>query len=143
MQRSFSAGPMGLFSFAKAVSPGMTERGRGVIGVTGATASWRGMPFTPAFAPAKFAVRALCQSLARSLSPKGVHVFHVIIDGGVLGGAQRAAIAAGTLAKPETDFLHPEAIAETYWAMASQSPGAWSFETNVVAADRMFDMLTI
>jgi NAD(P)-dependent dehydrogenase (short-subunit alcohol dehydrogenase family) len=61
----WKSGPKGLFSFAKAVVPHFKERGSGVLGVTGATASWRGMPYTGAFAASKFAKRALCQSLAR------------------------------------------------------------------------------
>lgn len=75
------SGPAGLFSFVKAVKPVMLKNGGGAIGVTGATASWRGVPFTAAFASAKAGLRLLTQSLSRDLGPQNIHVFHVIVDG--------------------------------------------------------------
>ena len=78
---AWRSGPAGLFVFAKAIIPAMVARGGGSFGITGATASWRGAIKTPAFAPAKFAVRALAQALAKDFAPKGVHVYHCVIDG--------------------------------------------------------------
>ena len=77
---ALATGPAALFAFAKAVTPGMIRRGAGVIGITGATASWRGMPSTYAKAAGNSGMRSLAQSLARDMAPKGVHVFHVIVD---------------------------------------------------------------
>ncbi|MBM3380120.1 MAG: SDR family NAD(P)-dependent oxidoreductase, partial [Betaproteobacteria bacterium] len=59
----------------------MLARGRGSILYTGATASVRGAAGFAAFAGGKAALRALAQSMARELGPKGVHVAHVIVDG--------------------------------------------------------------
>lgn len=122
-------GPSGLFAFAKALSPGMIERGSGAIGVTGATASWRGMPTTSAKAAGAFAVRALAQSLARDLGPKGVHVFHIVIDGIVDEPRTRQWMPN----KPDGEFLQPRDIADVYWSMANQPKSCWGFEMNVMA----------
>ena len=86
-ERSLAVNSTGLLVAAQAVCPAMVTRGRGVVAVTGATASLRGKPFTAGFAPAKGAQRLLAQSLARDLGPKNVHVFYAIIDGGVRAGA--------------------------------------------------------
>src|SRR5271166_739361 len=61
----------------------MAPRGRGTILFTGATASVRGGAEFSAFAGAKHGLRALAQSLARELGPKGIHVAHVVIDGAI------------------------------------------------------------
>ena len=53
----------GLLTAAQLICPKMEKNGEGVVAVTGATASWRGKPFTAAFAAAKSAQRMLSQSL--------------------------------------------------------------------------------
>ena len=68
----------------------MAPRGRGTMLFTGATASVRGGAGFSAFAGAKHALRALAQSLARELGPKGVHVAHVVIDGAIDGAFIRS-----------------------------------------------------
>lgn len=133
------SGPKGLFSFAKAVLPGMLEKKEGVIGITGATASWRGMGRTVAFAPAKFGVRAVAQSLAREMGPQGVHVFHVIIDGIVDMPKTRMWMPN----KPDDEFMKPDAIAETYWNLANQPRSAWSSEVNLAASGAYGTIATI
>lgn len=142
-QRDFdlalASGPSALFAFAKAVLPGMVERGSGAIAVTGATASWRGMPSTNCFAPAKFAQRSLAQSLCREFGPKGINVFHVVIDGIVDLPRTREMMPDA----PESTFLKPDAIADTYWFLANQDPSARTFETSIASAARQHDMLTI
>ena len=85
-------------------------------------------------------VRALSQSLAKTYGPKGVHVFHVVIDGVVDQPRTRAWFPKE---KPDDEFLDPATIADTYWSVASQDKRCWTFETNVCPASRMFDMLTI
>merc|ERR1712184_182301 len=65
----------GLLTASQLICPKMKQRGEGIVAVTGATASWRGKPYTAAFAAAKSAQRMLSQSLARDLGPKNVHVF--------------------------------------------------------------------
>eukprot|EP00929_Paragymnodinium_shiwhaense_P017216 TRINITY_DN126220_c0_g1_i1.p1 TRINITY_DN126220_c0_g1~~TRINITY_DN126220_c0_g1_i1.p1 ORF type:complete len:247 (+),score=37.07 TRINITY_DN126220_c0_g1_i1:63-803(+) len=136
---ALATGPSALFAFAKAVTPGMIERGHGVIGVTGATASWRGMPATCAKAAGNFAMRAVAQSLARDMAPKGIHVFHVIIDGMV----DQPRTHSWMPSKPDEEFLSPSDIAETYWALANQSPKCWGFEINLMAAPCFGTMASI
>lgn len=142
-QRDFdmalASGPSALFAFAKAIIPGMVDRGSGTIAVTGATASWRGMPNTNCFAPAKFAQRALAQCLCREYGPKGIHVFHVVIDGIVDLPRTREWLPDA----PDSKFLKPDAIADTYWFLANQDPSVRSFETSVASSSRQSDMLTI
>ena len=125
-EMSWKVGPGGLFLWTKACLPHMAEKGAS-IGVTGATASWRGMPYTPAFASSKMATRGLAQSLARDLGPsKGIHVFHVVIDGMVRLKSQ-------TYERPANETLDPDSVAETYWQLHKQPPACWSQETHVAA----------
>mgnify|MGYP001557055958 CR=1 FL=1 len=96
----------------------MAPRSRGTILFTGATASLRGGAHFAAFAAAKHGLRALAQSMARELDPRGIHVAHVVIDGRI--GAQ-----SGDLG------LAPDAIAETYYRIHAQPRSAWTFETDL------------
>lgn len=119
----FQTNALGLLLTSQQVAPGMAARGRGVIGVTGATSAWRSTAHTAGFAPGKFAARALAESLARQLGPKGVHVFHAVIDGGVAPYSPPSA---------NTSML-PGDIAETYWNLAVQPRSAWTFELSMYA----------
>jgi NAD(P)-dependent dehydrogenase (short-subunit alcohol dehydrogenase family) len=94
----------------------MLPRGRGSIFFTGATAAVKGFARSSVFAMGKFAVRGLAQSLARELGPKGIHVVHFVIDGGVVQGSQ------------DLGVLSPPAIARSYMAALAQPSGAWSWE---------------
>ena len=87
--------------------------GLGVIGITGATASTRGKPFTTAFAQAKMAQRGLAQSIAREFGPEGVHVFYYVVDGVIDLPRTRERMPD----KPDETFLNPDHIAR--W------PGTW------------------
>ena len=113
----------GLLIAAQLICPKMEQRGEGVVAVTGATAAWRGKPFTAAFAAAKAAQRSLSQSLARDLGPKNIHVFYVIVDGGVDKNEEAGNERPGS--------LDPNAIAETYWCLATQPKSCWTFEMDV------------
>ena len=117
----------GLFSMARAVVPAMVEQGGGSLLVTGATASLRGGAKFAAFSAAKAAQRNLTQSLARLLGEKGIHVALVIIDGVVDMPRTRKRFPD----KPDSFFLKPEAIAETYYHLSQQDRSAWSFEVDV------------
>jgi len=96
----------------------MAPRGEGTILFTGATASLRGGAQFAAFAAAKHGLRALAQSMARELGPKGIHVAHVVIDGRID-------------ARSDDSGLAPDAIAETYYRLHTQSRSAWTFETDL------------
>jgi NAD(P)-dependent dehydrogenase (short-subunit alcohol dehydrogenase family) len=124
---SWQINALGLFHWARALSPDMTEAGKGVIGVTGATASLRGKPLTTGFAAAKAAQRSLAQSLARDLGPRGVHVFYAIIDGGIDNPRTRDRQPD----KPAESRLNADDIATTYWDISQQKRSAWTFEVDM------------
>jgi NAD(P)-dependent dehydrogenase (short-subunit alcohol dehydrogenase family) len=109
----------------------MTARGRGSILFTGATASVRGGAGYSAFSSAKHGLRAVAQSLARELGPKGIHVAHVVIDGMIDGVFARsiAPDAAERLAREE--ILDPQEIARNYVWLHHQRRSAWTFELDL------------
>jgi NAD(P)-dependent dehydrogenase (short-subunit alcohol dehydrogenase family) len=114
------------FLVGQAAARRMLKSGRGTILFTGATASVKGFPQSAAFAMGKFALRGLAQSMARELAPKGIHVAHVVIDGGI----------ASSYAKTDEDrasdrFLDPDAIAQTYLHLHRQQRSAWTWEVEV------------
>ena len=94
----------------------------GAILFTGASASVKGYPQSAPFAMGKFALRGLAQSIARELSPQGIHVAHFVIDGGIRSAA-RAEPADG----PDS-MLDPDAIALSYWSVLQQPRSAWTWE---------------
>jgi len=103
----------------------MIPRGRGAILLTGASASVKGYPHSAAFAMGKFALRGLAQSVARELGPKGIHVAHFVIDGGV-----RRARRPDPADRPDST-LDPNAIAQTYLEILRQPRSAWSLEVEL------------
>jgi NAD(P)-dependent dehydrogenase (short-subunit alcohol dehydrogenase family) len=103
----------------------MIPHSAGAILLTGASASVKGYPLSAAFAMGKFALRGLAQSVARELGPKGIHVAHFVIDGGVRG--PRHPDAAD---RPDST-LDPDAIAETYLNVLRQPRSAWSLEVEM------------
>jgi len=112
----------------------MTPRGRGSILFTGATASLRGGKGFAAFASAKFGLRALAQSMARELGPKGIHVAHLIIDAGVDSPAihQRMKARGVDPATVQQDSLtKTSSIAEAYWYLHQQGRDAWTHELDL------------
>jgi NAD(P)-dependent dehydrogenase (short-subunit alcohol dehydrogenase family) len=98
---------------------------RGAILLTGASASVKGYPHSAAFAMGKFALRGLAQSAARELGPKGIHVAHFVIDGGV-----RSARRPDPPERPDST-LDPDAIAQTYIEILRQPRSAWSLEVEL------------
>ncbi len=109
----------------------MTPRGRGTILFTGATASIRGGAEFAAFAGAKHALRALSQSMARELGPRGIHVGHIVIDGMIDSQAVREKFPDAAAALPADGMLDPDHIADAYWAMHAQPRDAWTFEADL------------
>jgi NAD(P)-dependent dehydrogenase (short-subunit alcohol dehydrogenase family) len=109
----------------------MAEQGSGTIVFTGATASVKSRPPFMAFASGKAALRAVAASLARELGPKGVHVGHAIIDGGIDGERLNTANPGAKERLGDNGMLKPEAIAEAYWQIHLQHPSAWSFEIDL------------
>jgi NAD(P)-dependent dehydrogenase (short-subunit alcohol dehydrogenase family) len=100
----------------------MLPKKHGAIIFTGASASVKGYPQSAPFAMGKFALRGLAQSMARELQPQGIHVAHVVIDGGI-----RSASRAEPPDKPDS-MLDPDAIAQTYLDLLQQRRSAWAWE---------------
>jgi len=131
---SFQANCLGAFLAAREVLPAMLDAGRGTVLLTGATASVRGAANFAAFAAGKFGLRALAQSMARELGPKGIHVAHVVIDGAI----DTARIRRFLPHRESHTLLQPDAIAETYWQLHCQDPTAWTLECDVRPAVESF-----
>jgi NAD(P)-dependent dehydrogenase (short-subunit alcohol dehydrogenase family) len=106
----------------------MLPRQSGTIIFTGATASMRGSSGFSAFAGAKFALRALSQSMARELGPKGIHVVHSIIDGAIDTDFIRENFPEKYKTKEQEGILNPEHIAEQYWQLVQQPKDCWTHE---------------
>jgi NAD(P)-dependent dehydrogenase (short-subunit alcohol dehydrogenase family) len=119
------------FLAAREAARVMVPRGRGTLIFTGATASVRGGAGYAAFAGAKHALRALAQSTARELGPKGIHVAHVVVDGSIDGVFSRERMPdiedrlAGDL------ILKPDEIARNYVWLHGQGRSAWTFEMDL------------
>ena len=109
----------------------MAPRGRGTILFTGATASIRGGAGFAAFSGAKFALRALAQSMARELGPMGIHVGHVVVDGQIDSDAVRARFPDRVAEMPDDGLLSPDAIAEAFWDLHRQPRDAWTWEIDI------------
>lgn len=126
-ERCWRIGCLGGFLVGQAAARLMVRAGAGTILFTGATASLRGSAQFANLAVPKFGLRALAQSMARELGPKGVHVAHVIIDGQIESERSR-----GLLAERGPDSLLPaEAIAESYYHLHRQPRGAWTQEMDL------------
>jgi NAD(P)-dependent dehydrogenase (short-subunit alcohol dehydrogenase family) len=119
------------FLVGRGAAAAMLSRGRGTILFTGATASIRGSAGYSAFAGGKHALRALAQSMAREMGPKGIHVAHVVIDGPIENENTRALFPESFEARPADGILQPDDIAEIYWHLHNQPKSAWTFEADV------------
>lgn len=121
----------GAFLTGREVAKRMVPRGRGTILFTGATASIRGAANFAAFAGAKHALRALAQSMARELSPKNIHVAHIIVDGAIDTDFIREAFPQRYALKEQDGILNPTHIAENYWYLHTQPRDAWTHEMDL------------
>ena len=125
VRRAIEVSAFGAFLVSQQAAKRMLPQGHGAIFLTGATAGVKGFALSSSFAMGKFALRGLAQSMARELSPKGIHVAHFVIDGGISSAARPV---------PDNNpdsLLDPDAIAETYWATLQQHRSAWSWEIEV------------
>ncbi len=125
VRKALEISAFGAFLVAQQAARRMLKQGSGAILLSGATAGVKGFALSSSFAMGKFALRGLAQSMARELSPQGIHVAHVVIDGGI-----RSAARPVPADKPDS-LLDPDAIAETYWHLLQQHRSAWSWEVEV------------
>jgi len=124
VERTIAVSAFGGFLVGQAAARRMLQRGTGSIFFTGASASVKGYAESAPFAMGKFALRGLAQSMARELAPKGIHVAHFVIDGGILqGSADSRAQQRG----PD-GMLHPDEIAKSYLSVHRQHRSAWTWE---------------
>src|SRR4051812_46644240 len=122
VEKAIAVSAFGGFLVAQQAARRMLAAGQGAILFTGASASVKGYPQSAPFAMGKFALRGLAQSMARELSPQGIHVAHFVIDGGI-----RSAVRAEPADRPDS-MLDPDAIALNYWNVLQQPRSAWTWE---------------
>jgi NAD(P)-dependent dehydrogenase (short-subunit alcohol dehydrogenase family) len=125
VQKSIAVSAFGGFLVAQEAAKRMLPHAHGAIMFTGASASVKGYALSAPFAMGKFALRGLAQSMARELSPRGIHVVHVVVDGGIRSGRR-----ADPADNPDST-LDPDAIAESYLYLLSQPKSAWTWEIEV------------
>ncbi|WP_435950987.1 SDR family oxidoreductase [Psychrobacter sp. DM8] len=130
-RKVWEMGALAGFLTGKEAAKVMLPRQKGTIIFTGATASLRGASGFSAFASAKFALRALAQSMARELGSKGIHVAHTVIDGVIDTEFARDNFADLYALKDQGAILNPEHIAEQYWQLHCQPRDCWTHELDL------------
>jgi len=125
VEKSLAVTAYGAFLVAQQAARRMLPHKHGAIMLTGASAGVKGYPQSAPFAMGKFALRGLAQSMARELSPQGIHVIHVVVDGGI-----RSDRRSDPVGNPDS-MLDPDAIAATYMHLLHQPRSAWAWEIEV------------
>jgi len=120
--KSIEVTAYGGFLVAQEAAKRMLPHGHGAILFTGASASVKGYAQSAPFAMGKFALRGLAQSMARELAPQGIHVGHVVVDGGI-----RSERRPNPPDRPDS-MLDPDAIAQSFLHLLQQPRSAWAWE---------------
>jgi NAD(P)-dependent dehydrogenase (short-subunit alcohol dehydrogenase family) len=122
VEKAIAVSAFGGFLVAQQAARRMLPKKHGAILFTGASASVKGYAQSAPFAMGKFALRGLAQSMARELAPQGIHVAHIVIDGGIKSARR------GESADAPDSLLDPDAIATTYLHVIRQPRSAWAWE---------------
>jgi NAD(P)-dependent dehydrogenase (short-subunit alcohol dehydrogenase family) len=122
---------LGGFQLSQAALPVLVANGGGSLFFTGASASLRGKANFAPFAAAKAALRNLAQSVAREFGPQGVHVGHVVVDGGIEGDRLLSRRPGLKTERGPDGLLDIDAIAEMYWMLHHQHRSAWTLELDL------------
>jgi NAD(P)-dependent dehydrogenase (short-subunit alcohol dehydrogenase family) len=127
-EQTWRVATFGGFLVGREAARRLTPLATGTIIFTGATASLRGKPPFTAFASAKAGLRSLAQSMAREFGPSGIHVAHVVIDGGIDGDKLNTAVPQLKAQRGADGLLNIDAIAQAYWHLHAQHRSAWTHE---------------
>jgi len=130
-EQFWRVGCYGGFLVGREAARRLVPLGRGTIIFTGASGSLRGKPGFAHFAAAKAGLRMIAQSMAREYGPLGIHVAHVVIDGGIHGDRLLTRRPALLEERGEDGMLGIEAIADTYWSIHRQQRSAWTQEVDL------------
>jgi NAD(P)-dependent dehydrogenase (short-subunit alcohol dehydrogenase family) len=122
---------LGGFLVGREAARRMVPRERGTILFTGATAAMKASANFAAFASGKHGLRAVAQSMAKELGPKGIHVAHAIIDGIIDVPRMQEAVRDFAAAKGEDGLIDPKSIADLYFWLHEQPRNAWTFELDL------------
>jgi len=127
VERTLTISAYGGFLVGQAAAKRMLPRASGSIFFTGASASIKGYAESAPFAMGKFALRGLAQSMARELAPKGIHVAHFVIDGGISRGAGDSRAED----RGADGMLLPDEIAKNYLNVYRQHRSTWTWEVEL------------
>jgi NAD(P)-dependent dehydrogenase (short-subunit alcohol dehydrogenase family) len=130
-EQTWRVATFGGFLVGREAARRLAPSGKGTIIFTGATASLRGKPPFTAFASAKAGLRSLAQSMAREFGPLGLHVAHVVIDGGIDGEKLNTAAPQLRIERGVDGMLNIDAIADAYWHLHRQHRSAWTHELDL------------
>ena len=130
-EESWRVGCLAGFLVGREAARRLAPLGRGTVIFTGASGSLRGRPSFASFAAAKAGLRAVAQAMAREFGPQGLHVAHVVIDGGIDGERLNSRFPQRRAQMGANGMLDIDAIAETYWQIHRQHPSAWSHEIDL------------
>jgi NAD(P)-dependent dehydrogenase (short-subunit alcohol dehydrogenase family) len=131
-KESWETGCFGGFLFAKEViKTFLKEKTAGTLIFTGASASLRGKSNFGAFNSAKGALRNLAQAIAKEYAEYGIHVGHVIVDGGLAGERIKQRLSDFDQRVKDGKLIDIESVTDAYMFLYNQNKNAWTFELDV------------
>jgi len=116
------------FLFGREAARSLLPKG-GTVLFTGASASLRGKANFGAFNSAKSALRTFAQALAKEHAAAGLHVGHVVIDGGIAG--EKAFNKNPKLVDNFDQLISLDGLTDAYWYLYQQEKQAWTFELDL------------